>query len=139
MSKRVDTLRVLFKVIALLLLSTNVFSASYDEWHESVIFPYSLSHHEKEQLLSRYSEIEAPITELEVIEILGQPSYIISFYPKGSNEIGGNIYKYVIYKKSKESLNVVHDQYITLFFSPLGKLTSMHPKNLPELRELRFE
>lgn len=127
-------------LIIALIFCANAFAASYEEWSQSVNYPYSLAVDQKEKLIRQYSTINGVITEAEAMQILGKPDYIVPFYSKGPNrEFKGNTYKYVIHKKYKEFANEKYDQYITLFFNPLGKLSSMHPQNLSGLREVRFE
>ena len=95
---------------------------TYDQWRDSINFPYTASQVRKERITKNYDRLRVGSTKDEFVAALGEPDYEQELYPKESNRSCGYAFMYY-FEKPEDVVNEIRDKKIEAFFSAAGKAT----------------
>lgn len=95
---------------------------TYDQWRDSISFPYTAPHLRKERIMKNYDQLRVGSTKDEFVAALGEPDYEQVLYPKESNRSCGYEFMYY-FEKPDDVANEIRDKKIEAFFSATGKAT----------------
>jgi hypothetical protein len=97
---------------------------TYQQWEESVSFPYAAPQIRKERIVKNVEKIKVGSTKEEVVAALGEPDYEQEMPPKEPNRpcIG---YALTYNLEKAENLANEHDKRVEAFFSPAGEATKI--------------
>ncbi len=93
---------------------------TYDQWRQSVTFPYIAPEGRLERVKDNYSRVEIGSSKEEVLKAFGPPDFEEEMYPKEPNRpcLG---YEFMYYfEKPEETVNGFKDKRIEVFFTRGG-------------------
>jgi len=96
---------------------------TYEQWRDSVRFPYAASEVRKEQIVRNFDRVGVGSTKQDFVAALGEPDFEEEMYPKEPDRpcIGYALTYYL--EKPADVVNEKRDKRIEAFFSPDGKAT----------------
>jgi len=96
---------------------------TYEQWRESVKFPYVAPQVRKDQIVKNYDRVGVDSTKQDFVVALGEPDYEEELSPKEpSRPCMGYTLVYFL-EKPGDVANEIRDKRIEAFFSPDGKAT----------------
>ena len=94
---------------------------TYEQWRESVKFPYVASQIRKGQIVKNFDRVGVGSTKQDFVAALGEPDFEEEMYPKELNRpCIGYVLTYYL-EKPEDMVNEIRDKKIEAFFSPAGK------------------
>ena len=98
---------------------------TYKQWRESVQLPYTATNGRKERILRNFDRVSVGSTKNDVVASLGEPDYEEEMYPmEPKRPCRGYAFTYYV-EKPEDLTNEDRDKRVQVFFSPIGKATSV--------------
>lgn len=94
---------------------------TYEQWRESVKFPYVAPQIRKDQIVKNYDRVGVGSPKQDFVAALGEPDYEKEMYPKELNRpcMGYDLVYFL--EKPEDMANNILDKRIDAFFSPDGR------------------